>query len=62
MKKYRVCDAYWLLMIANFWSLASDQDVSWPQGETVYAGAFERILLYRTLFAPVDVPTRRSLE
>lgn len=62
VKKYRVCDSYWLLMIVNFWNPASDQDVSWPEGETVYAGAFERVLLYRTHFAPIEVPTRQSLE
>jgi hypothetical protein len=59
VKKYRVCDTYWLLMVVNFWNPASDQDVSWPEGEAVHAGAFERILLYRTHFAPIEVPTRK---
>ncbi|KVG35092.1 hypothetical protein WK72_21585 [Burkholderia ubonensis] len=58
-KEYRACDAYWLLMIVNFWNPASDQDISWPEGTTVHAGAFERILLYRTHFAPIEVPTWR---
>ena len=59
VKKYRVFEAYWLLMVVNFWNPASDQDVSWPEGETVHAGAFERIFLHRTHFAPFEVPTRR---
>lgn len=58
-KKYRDCDAYWLLMVVNFWNPASDQDTSWPEGATVHAGAFERIFLYRTHFAPIEVPTWR---
>ena len=58
-EKYRACDAYWLLIVVNFWNPASDQDISWPEGATVHAGAFERIFLYRTHFAPVEVPTWR---
>jgi hypothetical protein len=58
-KKYRACDAYWLLIVVNFWDPASDQDISWPEGAKVHAGAFERILLYRTHFAPIEVPTWR---
>ncbi|MGG1943666.1 hypothetical protein AB1286_02515 [Trinickia sp. NRRL B-1857] len=58
-KKYLACDAYWLLMVVNLWNPASDQDISWPGGATVYAGAFERIFLYRTHFAPIEVPTWR---
>lgn len=58
-KKYLACDAYWLLMVVNFWNPASDQDISWPKGATVRAGAFERIFLYRTHFASIEVPTWR---
>ena len=58
-KKYRPCDAYWLLMVVNFWNPASDQDISWPDGVTVHAGAFERIFLYRTHFVPIEVLTWR---
>ncbi|KWC80577.1 hypothetical protein [Burkholderia cepacia] len=59
VKKYLACNEYWLLMVVNFWNPASDQDISWPEGATVHAGAFERILLYRTHFAPIEVPTWR---
>lgn len=56
-KKYLACDAYWLLFVINFWNPASDQDIAWPENAIVHAGAFERILLYRTHFAPIEVPT-----
>lgn len=58
-QNYRPCDAYWLLIVVNFWNPASDQDISWPEGATVHAGAFERVLLYRTHFASIEVPTWR---
>ncbi|MGF6238278.1 hypothetical protein P3T42_000003 [Paraburkholderia sp. GAS38] len=58
-KKYRACDTYWLLIVIDFWNPASDQDISWPEGATVDAGAFERIFLYRTHFASIEVPTWR---
>ncbi|MDN7599781.1 hypothetical protein QZM68_08435 [Burkholderia gladioli] len=55
---YTACDEHWLLMIVNFWDPGSDQDISWPAGQVIDPGAFARLLIYKTHFGVVEVPTR----
>ncbi|MDH4656023.1 hypothetical protein E8E75_24040 [Pseudomonas sp. BN606] len=56
---YTKHDAYWLLLIVDFWNPAQDQGIEWPAGEYLASTPFERILLYRPAFAQVvEVPQR----
>ena len=50
---YTSCDAYWLLLIVDFWDPAQDQDIHWPAGERVGPTQFERVLIYKTQFGQV---------
>ncbi|WP_223873306.1 hypothetical protein [Burkholderia pseudomallei] len=56
-KKYQQCDAYWLLITVDFWDQSQDQEVDWPNGETVEFGPYERIFLYKSAYRRVvEVP------
>lgn len=56
---YEKRDAYWLLIIIDFWNPAQDQGIDWPSGEYLAPTPFERVLLYRPAFAQVvEVPQK----
>lgn len=53
LKSYQQCDTYWLLLIVEFWDPSQDQDISWPEGESIGPTPFERILIYKPAFEQV---------
>ncbi|WP_217902378.1 hypothetical protein [Pseudomonas fragi] len=53
LKNYQLCDAYWLLIIVEFWDPSQDQDINWPKGESIGPTPFERILIYKPAFEQV---------
>jgi hypothetical protein len=56
---YQKCDAYWLLLIVDFWDPAQDQYIDWPVDEFIERTPFERVLLYKPAFRQVvEVPQR----
>lgn len=50
---YTSCDAYWLLLVVDYFDSAQDQELSFPLGYSCPASAFERVLLYKPQFAQV---------
>ena len=48
IQAYKECEAYWLLLIVEFWDPSQDQGIHWPAGESVGQTPFERILIYKT--------------
>lgn len=56
-RNYQRCDAYWLLLIVDFWDHSQDQEIDWPPDERLGATPFERVLLYKPAFGQVvEVP------
>jgi hypothetical protein len=53
LKSYQLCDTYWLLLIVEFWDPSQDQDINWPEGESIGPAPFERILIYKPAFEQV---------
>lgn len=52
-KSYRMCDAYWLLIIVDFMDRAQDQEIFSERLENISSRIFERIILYKTVFGHV---------
>jgi hypothetical protein len=48
IQQYKQCEAYWLLLIVEFWDPSQDQGIHWPAEERVGQTPFERILIYKT--------------
>jgi len=56
-KSYRPCDAFWLLVIIDFFDRAQDQELSDCEGLT--SKGFEKIIVYKTVFGTVvEMQTR----
>jgi len=52
-QKYEKCDAYWLLVVVDFINPAQDQEIQVDNCEKVETEAFERVIVYKTLFGHV---------
>jgi len=52
-QKYEKCDAYWLLVVVDFMSPAQDQEIQVENFKKVETEAFERVIVYKTLFGHV---------
>lgn len=52
-KKYKKCDAYWLLVVVDFMNRAQDQEILIDNFEKVVTDVFERVIVYKTLFGHV---------
>ena len=52
-KKYEECDAYWLLVVVDFMNPAQDQEIQIDAFKKVKTEAFERVIVYKTLFGHV---------
>ena len=52
-QKYEKCDAYWLLVVVDFMNPAQDQEIQVDNFEKVETEAFERVIVYKTLFGHV---------
>ena len=48
-KKYRSCDAYWLLVIVDFMSTAQEQEIR-VNGLRICSPVFEKIIVYKPYF------------
>lgn len=57
---YKQCDAFWLLLVVDFFDPAQDQDIRWPDPAIEFYSPFERIIVYKPQFAEwIDVPIKR---
>jgi len=53
-RQYKRCDAYWLLVVVDFFDLAQDQEILIEGGlNTIRSEVFEKILVYKTVFGQV---------
>lgn len=52
-KKYEKCDVYWLLVVVDFMNPAQDQEIQVDAFKKVETAAFERVIVYKTLFGHV---------
>jgi hypothetical protein len=52
VKKYRKCDAYWLLVVIDFINPAMDQEIQ-IEGVELKSDIFENIILYKTGFEEI---------
>jgi hypothetical protein len=52
-QKYEKCDAFWLLVIVDFMNPAQDQEIQIDDFKKVECEAFERVIVYKTLFGHV---------
>jgi len=52
-KKYEKCDAYWLLVVVDFINPAQDQEIQIEDFKKVETEAFERVIVYKTVFGHV---------
>ena len=51
--KYEKCDSYWLLVVVDFMNPAQDQEIQVDTFKKVETEAFERVIVYKTLFGHV---------
>ncbi len=52
-RKYEKCDAYWLLVVVDFMNPAQDQEIQIDASIKLETKAFERVIVYKTLFGHV---------
>jgi hypothetical protein len=53
-RHYKPCDAYWLLVVVDFFDPAQDQEILIEGGlDTIRSEVFEKILVYKTVFGQV---------
>ena len=52
-QKYEKCDVYWLLVVVNFINPAQDQEIKVDDFKKVDTDAFEKVIVYKTLFGHV---------
>jgi len=48
-KNYKKCDAYWLLVIVNFWDPAQDQGIYNNNDKKIESDIFEKIFVYKPI-------------
>lgn len=49
-KYYQHCDAYWLVVVVDFIDSAQDQEIQINGFEKITSTAFEKVIVYKTLF------------
>jgi hypothetical protein len=52
-KYYQHCDAYWLVVVIDFIDSAQDQEIQINNFEKIASTAFEKVIVYKTLFGHV---------
>jgi len=52
-KFYQHCDAYWLVVVVDFIDRAQDQEIQINGFEKIASTAFEKVIVYKTLFGHV---------
>jgi len=52
-KYYQHCDAYWLVVVVDFIDPAQDQEIQINGFEKIISTAFEKVIVYKTLFGHV---------
>lgn len=58
---YKPCDAFWLLLIVDFFDSAQDQDIRWPETSAPVSSTFERIIIYKPPFGEwTEVPIKHD--
>ena len=51
--EYKLCDAYWLLVVVNFIDRAQDQEIRVDGFDTIGSEIFEKIIVYKTCFGQI---------
>lgn len=60
LSDYSPCDAYWLLIVADFSDPAQDQEITWPIECAPINTSYERVIIYKPQFAQwTDIPVQR---
>ena len=49
-KKYKNCDAYWLLVVVDSFNPAQEQEIQIESFENIQTNIFEKIIVYKPLF------------
>jgi hypothetical protein len=52
-KFYQSCDAYWLVVVVDFFDRAQDQEIQINGFEKITSTVFEKVIVYKTLFGHV---------
>jgi hypothetical protein len=52
-RKYRKCDAYWLIVVVDFINSAQDQEIRIDGFDKIQTEIFEKVVVYKTLFGHV---------
>jgi hypothetical protein len=52
-KKYKKCDAYWLLVVVDFINSAQDQEIQIDGFDKIQTEIFEKVIIYKTLFGHI---------
>ena len=50
VKKYKYCDAYWLLVVVDFIDFAQDQEIEIKNFSKIKTEKFEKVIVYKTVF------------
>lgn len=53
---YRRCDRHWLVIAADFWNPAQDQELAWPAEVALDRAGFDRIFIVKTSHADYVEP------
>ncbi|MHB1667640.1 MAG: hypothetical protein ACYCSR_05625 [Thiomonas sp.] len=60
LRAYVPCNAFWLLLVVDFFDSAQDQGIQWPDPDSRFPSPFERIILYKPQFAEwAEVPIKQ---
>jgi len=59
-RQYKQCGVYWLLVVADFFDLAQDQEILDGGLDTISSEIFEKILVHKTVFGQVLESSNRS--
>lgn len=52
-KKYKKCDAFWLLVVIDFINPAQDQEIQIDDFKKIQSETFEKVIVYKTVFGHV---------
>ncbi len=52
-RKYKSCDAYWLLVVVDFINPAQDQEIQFDDFKKIQSETFEKVIVYKTVFGHV---------
>lgn len=51
--QYKACDAYWLLVVVDFFDRAQDQEIQIDDFPPIQSEVFEKVIIYKTVFGHI---------